>query len=183
MSILNFYDKKRITITSSKTFFKNVLKNDISRCVKKAQKSFKKGYLTMLEEPFPFAPPHISGQSSKPQARHKSHPVQSRTQVLQKNSSGALKFPGARIPVQRAARDSWIQLKLTPVCPDTMLRARCVYEKTSDSSEVSPRSNAAIPVAWTFMSEVLAMPLGNVKRRSRDYDPSLRQCFMAVRRT
>ena len=51
MSILNFYDKKRITITCSKTFFKNVLKNDISRCAKKAQKSFKKGYLTMLEEP------------------------------------------------------------------------------------------------------------------------------------
>ena len=40
MSILNFYDKKRITITSSKTFFKNVLKNDISRCAKMAQKSF-----------------------------------------------------------------------------------------------------------------------------------------------
>ncbi len=40
MSILNFYDKKRITITNSKTFFKNVLKNDISRCAKKAQKSF-----------------------------------------------------------------------------------------------------------------------------------------------
>ena len=34
------YDKKRITITSSKTFFKNVLKNDISRCAKKAQISF-----------------------------------------------------------------------------------------------------------------------------------------------
>ncbi len=26
MSLWNFYDKKRITITSSKTFFKNVLK-------------------------------------------------------------------------------------------------------------------------------------------------------------
>ena len=50
MSILNFYDKKRIIITSSKTFLKNVLKNDISRCAKKARRSFKKGYLTMPEE-------------------------------------------------------------------------------------------------------------------------------------
>ena len=46
MSNLNFHDKKRITITI--TFFKNVLENDISRCAKKAQISFEKGYLTML---------------------------------------------------------------------------------------------------------------------------------------
>jgi len=50
MSLLNFYDKNRTAITSSKTFFKTVLKNDISRCAKKAQNSFLKGYLTMLEE-------------------------------------------------------------------------------------------------------------------------------------